>query len=600
MKRVLIVLLLIVILAFLITSCLIINKRTLQTSLRQIHEQTSMPSLTEQVDIASNNIEEKQLLYKTYHENIKDGISNMISETYDENPIKIEKLKYEDDLIIGDYIIISGLKDKEIENKINEAIKSEFINATRSYYDELYEYYFVKNAQYPSGRDGLFEGKKLIGKQVVLANFSNIISIKTYINTLNLSQCAYINFNLNNGNELKFEELFTSDFNILESVMEMCKGSCSTHYFYDDLVEEGIIKERNFTEAEKAWGIYYTSIDEVKLQRMVNAFKYNDKIKFWILPDKVNYILLDHMFEISFDRNNCAIYDRFLDKSIFENLNLGYKNISCFNNVSVGNYIKYAKNEVDNDVRYDYYIMSAFEDDKTDEIKNFIIDKFNSHTNTLKSKLEDNQKLIATGVFGIYKYYPRFNYAKDSESSDYVDRANHVYYITYNPRFIISKNDDELFSKKNIVSNVFLYDGDYLDLHAFDSYTINMDASELDFIKKDPQILNSYQYGLFLFDKDLNILKTAEDIFSYVTIIDGDLDSKVRKMYAKMYENSDWIRENYNQDIENTELNMNHIFLDISVKVRQKQYDYESDVSLIDFATSTNLDDSLSEYIQHW
>lgn len=102
---------------------------------------------------------------------------------YDTNPLSFEKIKYNDRAY---YYQIHGLKSTEIENKINDAIKSHALALAE---------------KYPGSSP----------RAVITANLYNILSVKIY--NLENSTVEGLNFDLNTGNEISFDDIFTSKAN---------------------------------------------------------------------------------------------------------------------------------------------------------------------------------------------------------------------------------------------------------------------------------------------------------------------------------------------------------------------------------------------------
>lgn len=113
-------------------------------------------------------------------------------ETYKENPIKISKVyikKPNDNSEYREfgcnYIQIDGLANEEIESKINNKIKDEIT----SWYDSTKKQEIITNCT---------------------ANFGNVISIISTKYQDDKMEHKTFNINLNNGEEIKFNDLFTN------------------------------------------------------------------------------------------------------------------------------------------------------------------------------------------------------------------------------------------------------------------------------------------------------------------------------------------------------------------------------------------------------
>ncbi len=594
MKKVFIILFLITILFFLVTTNLVLKERIKIYSLKKYTN--TNPSTSDDVKDKKN---ESKGLYAKYHDNVDDGITKMISKTYNENPIKIEYVHYEDEKITGQHIKISGLKNKEIENKINEKIKDDYVTYISQCYDEVYEYYFNKNTRNALWKNGVFEDTKLIGYQTIMANFSNVISLKTYLKTVDLVKVRYQNINLNTGENLKIEELFTSGINLEELVISTYKEACEKHVYYEELPKE-VVDDKDFSEEMLMRGIFYTTIDENKLLQYANAFNYSEQIDFFFTPRIVNIKLLNIDSEICFDENNCAIYDRFKDDSIFEDTTLGYKDILCFNNVTMGNYIQYYRNELVDDIKYEYFILSPEKENDVDlkKIVSIINEKLNSDVNGALKEKKDDQLLYVSGVFGIFKGTP-YNH----NASDLINKENYIYSYTYMPIIMFVGKDDNFDINHEIVnvysSNYNILQVDFCD--AFDSnnlYKANLENS----------LFNNHYYdrvSTFILDKELNNITSKEQLVKYVSTISENAFEIVSKIFEKEYQNNEYLIENKEPEIIDKEFNVyyyepNIEIPDITVRLKDKKHEWIDSYTVLSFIYKYSFDDELYIYFSPW
>lgn len=132
-----------------------------------------------------------------------DGLGlQSLNETYKKNDLKIKKVKFTDGKknsegvyqLEGNYIEIDGLKDTEIQQKINENIKNKI---TTWYTQEELKGTVEINAN-------------------CTANFANVLSIEAYKSSNNYTDIDFIgiNIDLSTGNEIKFNDLFTQNAGI--------------------------------------------------------------------------------------------------------------------------------------------------------------------------------------------------------------------------------------------------------------------------------------------------------------------------------------------------------------------------------------------------
>ncbi len=136
--------------------------------------------------------------------------------TYTENPLTItEKTIWESsdyDYNEITYVQISGLKDKDIENSINEEIE----NLALDYYKQYSSYEYCDF--YAS----------------VSANFSNVLSIHIYENVATDDSYDYyttgLNYDLTTGEKIELKDLFTSFSDGRDVIEQAAYDELTTYY----------------------------------------------------------------------------------------------------------------------------------------------------------------------------------------------------------------------------------------------------------------------------------------------------------------------------------------------------------------------------------
>lgn len=254
-----------------------------------------------------------------------------LEDTYNNNDLVINKINVQDGNIVEkinyqikngntmEYLSISGLKDKEIENKINEDIKNNVYNIIE------------KN---PSQRNQV--------SVRVMGNFSNVLSISGYKNSMIWSnnqwstvdtQNFFLNYDLTTGSKLSLEDLFISSTSINSIISEAAYRSMAwdTNLSLDDM--ESYQKNQNMDNRD-------TSQYEEKILEIISNYKKNkDSLSFYFTPTTLNIFgfpteydkttrggsvnLMDYM-------DSVAIYKKYANKDIFESNNIGLKNIYVF------------------------------------------------------------------------------------------------------------------------------------------------------------------------------------------------------------------------------------------------------------------------------
>lgn len=242
------------------------------------------------------------------------------SETYNENDLifneyidingEVKLRKDIPDIIIREkyigFIQIDGLKDKQVQTKINNLLKE------KSY---------------------SFEKDKRVGTSIT-ANFSNVLSVivSCYDGRGDTQNEIHLNIDLSTGNEIPFEEIFVSSAPIKSILAEG---------MYKTLAWETKGKNTNEENWEENYDISKADISDFEDKSIILAKKYEKekgKIKYSLYFDKIIvYDLLngitdkeDRTITIDFvdHLEDIAIYKRFLtEDSLFENSDIGLKNI---------------------------------------------------------------------------------------------------------------------------------------------------------------------------------------------------------------------------------------------------------------------------------
>ena len=176
---------------------------------------------------------------------------------------------------------IDGLKDEEVQNKINEDMKSRIFEVCEDIPSLNYLDYYTDS------------------------NFANIISISVFYGSDDTYGQVYLNYNLINGEKLTFEELFYEDTDTLEIVRNA---------FYEALILSQMTGD----------------ISENEYYKIVKSFTETEDKQFVFTPAKIYMYQNEHtasvkMLDIA---DEISIYSRFLtDESIYEKDNIGKKNI---------------------------------------------------------------------------------------------------------------------------------------------------------------------------------------------------------------------------------------------------------------------------------
>jgi len=269
-------------------------------------------------------------LYGTYNQN--DLIINEIIEKYKGVKVEIPQ--------------IEGLKDKNIENKINQDIYNRIYEGLRKQ-TEVEAAYFIEGA-----------------------NFANVLSVPYYIKSDDGYSNVSLNYNLVNGEKLTLEDLFTKGTDVKDLIRKS---------FY-----EAIIKEMRYSEEySKLYNDVYDELeviispDENEVFNVVNRYLSSKEYVFSFNPSKIYLYYGDYNATIKMVDNadKISIYTKYLtDESIFAQNDIGFKNIfNCANGNSYDDFDHIEYGYLEDNLWYD--ISNAFCDlpDVTDEER---IDKF--------------------------------------------------------------------------------------------------------------------------------------------------------------------------------------------------------------------------------
>lgn len=300
-----VVLLLITIIATYIT-IMYINSSSKQ--INENKEELIEKDIDETNEIAKRKAEDEKYALRKYSETYNEN--DLIFNEYIDINGEVKLRKDIPDIIIREkyieFIQVDGLKDKQVQTKINSLLKE------KSY--------------------GFEKDKRV--ETIVTANFSNVLSIivSCYDGRGDTQNEIHLNIDLSTGNEIPFEEIFVSSAPIKSILAEG---------MYKTLAWETKGKNTNEENWEENYDISKADISDFEDKSLILAKKYEKekgKIKYSLYFDKIIvYDLLngitdkeDRTITIDFvdHLEDIAIYKRFLtEDSLFENSDIGLKNI---------------------------------------------------------------------------------------------------------------------------------------------------------------------------------------------------------------------------------------------------------------------------------
>lgn len=288
----------------------------------------------------TNNYPKEVDVTHTYtHTQIEDdGLAiQRLTEQYNENDLNIidisekkgtrtPKYLWDSDInkINIDYFKIDGLKNSTIENQINQEIKA-FVHS-------LYSDKELENSQIDY----------IQIRAYVDANFANTLSVSIsksifYIdeNSETTTAYDYLNYNLVNGEKIKFSELFTNA-SLKNSLMQSIYDNIIDEYIYlnnlDGLIDMSTV-DLSTVEEE-------TYILLNKLMKNIDTLEFNFSPAYIYVKD---YDLTIDMAKIY---SSIAIYNRFkTTDSIFDGTHSGNKNMFVFSSRISNEDIQYSRYE---------------------------------------------------------------------------------------------------------------------------------------------------------------------------------------------------------------------------------------------------------------
>lgn len=266
-------------------------------------------STTTVLIIEKNKI--KNVTPNIHKEEIETEIGTKRNQKYNQNDLEIIR-KNVDGIVEYQSIRISGLKNKEIENKINSEIaqtEEEFVNLLSNFETD----------------------KRRYVNEYVSANFSNILSISMEASSYGLSVSTekkkYLNYDLTTGNKIELKDLFLPNADV---------DRYARNYIYKDALHEAFSKANVFFD-NKYWEdgkcTYFTNeLDEASYIKRFTKYK-NAKKDFYIGE---NYIYIqygegwDDSIYIKYKDclDDLVVYTKFATKdSIFERDDIGFKDL---------------------------------------------------------------------------------------------------------------------------------------------------------------------------------------------------------------------------------------------------------------------------------
>lgn len=467
-------------------------------------------------------------------------IGTKINQKYNQNDLEIIETQMQEDGLEYVSIRISGLKNKEIENKINEDIARE-------------EASLKENVL--SNEMGEYDSRYL--NEYVNANFSNVLSLALYgskygSNSRNqLNESRYLNYDLTTGNRLKLEDLFVpgADIDLY------AQNSIYKELLHDTFSEKGVFFDPQYWESGECTYVV-DEIDELKFIKEFNKYKTAPK-EFCFSYNQISIVYgedYDNYVYIRFKdcMDDLAIFDKFVtEESIFERDDIGVKNLYVCSNATTGKGYYTFIDDVTSNFRIDARVYPVVNErilesqkyiETLEKLKQDIAGRKNDIKEIAK-KNKDKYYYLTINVT-INDFIPKY-YCTYSEQDITYDE---FYVYTEEDLYEVDKTDfSDWFENKLISANYYEMGAGYLNMLLSDDE------------KKKCKIERKYDSVAYNINSE-KVYRNLEDLFkedsNYLSVIDNVLQREYElstDQVAKMIKNHEYQLTNYAVEFRNEE-----------------------------------------------
>lgn len=467
-------------------------------------------------------------------------IGTKINQKYNQNDLEIIETQMQEDGLEYVSIRISGLKNKEIENKINEDIARE-------------EASLKENVL--SNEMGEYDSRYL--NEYVNANFSNVLSLALYgskygSNSRNqLNESRYLNYDLTTGNRLKLEDLFVpgADIDLY------AQNSIYKELLHDTFSEKGVFFDPQYWESGECTYVV-DEIDELKFIKEFNKYKTAPK-EFCFSYNQISIVYgedYDNYVYIRFKdcMDDLAIFDKFVtEEGIFERDDIGAKNLYVCSNATTGKGYYTFIDDVTSNFRIDARVYPVVNErilesqkyiETLEKLKQDIAGRKNDIKEIAK-KNKDKYYYLTINVT-INDFIPKY-YCTYSEQDITYDE---FYVYTEEDLYEVDKTDfSDWFENKLISANYYEMGAGYLNMLLSDDE------------KKKCKIERKYDSVAYNINSE-KVYRNLEDLFkedsNYLSVIDNVLQREYElstDQVAKMIKNHEYQLTNYAVEFRNEE-----------------------------------------------
>ena len=430
MKKIIIITISIIICVIGITSGLIKAKLKTLTLNENVINSENIDSSNEDIEM----IKEKTLdLYGTYNQNDLLITDKNISHDSFSRPIQIKQ--------------IGGLKNKKIENKINESIEKKILleidNFLKEYelpYNELYVHNY--------------------------SNFSNVISFSCVISARDDNyhyehKSFGLNYNLIDGEEIKFKDLFTKDADIQTIVRDALykKIEENDEPFWDEKtnkwMEYSWHSDGETGECIEEIVDYVPYLTENEINKIVKRFVNGKENNFYFSNAEICIIEPEYC-SVKFEEfaDMVTIYDKYVtNESIYENDNIGFKNIlTCSRELLISDNFLYKKTSYETDnFFYDITIDKGYYDENN-EVEKIVLKKLDDVIKETEIKVEEYRKLAENNPDKMYVVL--FNPTITMGKTRFYPSEEYEFYNLISLNYKIKVISDDIKNKNDLLDRI--------------------------------------------------------------------------------------------------------------------------------------------------
>lgn len=374
--------------------------------------------IKEEAQDSDNLINEEEIILTN-----EEGID--LKGKYNQNDLKINEKRIARDRVEITYFQIEGLKNQTIEDKINKEIEIEALNGYKEQID-LDKVVNVSVSEYET------------------ANFSNILSLSIYSwGKINDDSDDLINiqkgitYDLNTGNRIKLEELFTPNAPIIEILRKSAYNG-----FVTNNVEMNLNGDLQIND--------YGNIEE-DVADFIEQYKRGNITEFYCTITGINILYKDTYIYISFEdwANYINIYNKYLsNESLYKTDNIGYKNLYTLSEKRFVDFFYYQNYQNEQNYFIDISVLWD-EDNCSDFEKNLVSEKIKdiekeiSNLKIMANNNKENFYILNYGIEinGFFEESIEKNVVLIKEIGNYYDMTIHDFEITIEP-IIIQQNRD--------------------------------------------------------------------------------------------------------------------------------------------------------------